>query len=398
MIIVENSIPDIKIEELEQKNHEELIALGRLMILFEDIKNIENSNLDYANEILKEVEFNENLIIGKLGKLCKEFFQAYYNTKIKQTKNLIKIIDIMKLLFFNKQKNETNDFIIINNNRHLSNISESLDNQKYLGKKEIFEIIDSMSLINEFNNDYNINYEKIIGKEMSNLKKMDNINDLNRLKEIKEEKVNFENKLEDICDKGTDSDELNNVKNLLLNDNSKEQKYIIWCVNYLNEFRAKLSVVDEKVYNGFIILFNIIFDKLNEKKIYKTLDLAIILIQTISKKKELENILLEEEYKDNIIFKNSDIWVNLIIQKIKDLFDKITEEEKDNKEILDGIEKVNYIKENIEPILVSFIFTMKDFNIDDKTKRQVIENICKMEEYKKYNFNFEELLSYLDES
>ena len=74
MIIVENSNPEIKLEELEQKNQEELESLGCLIILFEDIKNIENSNLEYAKEILKEVKFQEFLIIGKLGNLIKEFF------------------------------------------------------------------------------------------------------------------------------------------------------------------------------------------------------------------------------------------------------------------------------------------------------------------------------------
>ena len=166
-------------------------------------------------------------------------------------------------------------------------------------------------------------------------------------------------------------------------------------INYLNNFRAKLSIVDEKVYNAFIILFDLMFDKLNEKKLYQTLDLAIILIQTISKKKDMECILLEEEFKDNKIFKNADIWTNLIIQKTKDLFDKINEEGKDDKEKKENMETVEYIKGNIEPILVSYIFTMKDFNIDDETKRKVIEDICKMKEYEKFHFNFDELISYL---
>ena len=63
MIIIKNSNKEIKLEELEQKNQEELESLGRLIILFEDIKNIENSNLEYAKEILKEVKFQEFLIL-----------------------------------------------------------------------------------------------------------------------------------------------------------------------------------------------------------------------------------------------------------------------------------------------------------------------------------------------
>ena len=392
MIIVENVVPDIKIEELEEKNREELDSLERLIILFEDIKNIETSNINYAKELLKEVQFKEFLIIGNLGNLCKAYFESYYEIKIKQIQNLKKIIEIMRLKSYNKQNNEINDFVIINNSRNISNASDSVNNQKYIGKKDILEIIDSMSLINEFNNKYNDNYVKIVEKEIDNLKKMENINKLNLLKEIKEEKIIFENRLEELCNKGTESDELEIVKNIILNDNSDNQKHINWLVNYLNNYRAKLSIVDEKVYNAFKILFEIIFNKLNEKKLYQILDLAIILIQTISKKKDMENILLEEEFKKNKIFKDAELWINLIIQKTKDLFDKINEDVKDNKENKENLDNVNYIKENIEPILVSYIFNMRDFNVDEITQRKVIEEICKMKEYEKFHFSYDDLL------
>ena len=397
MIIVENEIQDKKLEELEQKNTEELESLERLIILFEDIKNIENSNLDYVKEILNDVKFKEFLIIGNLGNLCKAYFESYYETKIKQTQNLKKIIDIMKFKSYSKPNNENNDFVIINDCRNLSNVSENINSQKYIGKKDVLEIINSMSLINEFNNDYNNNYIKIIGKEIDKLKKIESLNDLDILKGIKEEKIIFEIKLEEICENGLESEEFNIVKNLLLNDNSNEQKYINWTINYLNKYRSKLSIIEEKVYNSFKILFDIIFNKLSEKKLYQSFDLAIILIQTFSKKKDNEdnNVLLEEEFKENIIFQNTDLWINLIIQKSNDLFEKINEEAKDNKENKDNIDNVTYIKENIEPILVSYIFTMKDFNIDDKTKREVIEKFCKNEEYAKFNFNIDELMSYL---
>ena len=394
MIIVENVIKDKELEELEEKNYEELEALERLILLLEDIKNIENSNLDYAKEILKEVNFKEYLIIGNIGNLCKAYFESYYELKSKQTENIKKLINIMKLKPYTKSNNEDNE-IIINDDRNLSNVSESTINQRYIGKKDIFDIIDSLSLINQFNSDYYDNYLSIIGKKVDNIKNMDKINDLNLLKSIREEKLIFENQIEDICLKGTDSEELNNIKNILLNDNSNEQKYIVWTINYLNKNRSRLSSIEEKVYNSFKILFEIIFNKSNEKKIFQTLDLAIILIQTFSKKEDNENKLLEEEFKDNKIFKNADIWINLIIQKSKDLFDKINEEAKSNKENKDNFDNANYIKDNIKPILVSYIYTMKDFKIDNKKKREVIENICKREEYAKFNFNIDELMSYL---
>ena len=389
---MENEIPNINLEELEEKNKDELESLERLIILFEDIKNIEYSNLNYAKELLKDVQFKDFLLIGKLGNLCKAYFQSYYETKLKLIQNLKKIIIIMKLKSINNINNENNDFIISNDSRNTSNVSESISKQNYIGKKDIFEIINSISLINDLNNENKDNYEKIIGKEIENITKMENINHLNILKEIKEEKIIFENRLKDICDKGTDSEELNIVKNSFLNDNSNEQKYIIWCVNYLNKYRAKLSVVKEKVYDAFKILFDIIFNKLIEKKLYGTLDLAIILIQTFSKRIDEENLLLEEEFKNNKIFQSPDIWVNLIMEKTKELFDK-TNEENSNNEYQNNIDNFNYIKENIVSILIGYIFSMKDFNINDKDIRKVIEEICNKEEFIKFNFNIDILIS-----
>ena len=392
--MLENKISDKKLKELEEKNIEELESLQRLIILLEDIKNIENSNLDYAKEILNEVKFKEFLIIGRIGNLFKIYFESYYETKIKQTQNLKKLINIMKLIFYSTPNNL--DYEIINNNRNISNCSESGNSQKYLGKNDILEIINSISLLNKFNNEFNDNYKKIISKEIDNLKKMEKINDLNLLKGIKEEKYIFENRLEEICKNGTQSDELNNVKNLILNDNSDDQKYIIWTINYLNKFRSILSVVEEKVYNAFKIIFEVIFIKLNEKKLYQSLDLAIILIQTFSTKKGNENFLLEEEFKENKIFKNEEIWINLIIQKSKELYEKIEEESKECKDNKDK-DNIDYIKENLEPILISYAFSMKDFNVDNAIKKKVLEHICKMEQFIKFNFNVNDLMVYSED-
>jgi hypothetical protein len=222
---------------------------------------------------------------------------------------------------------------------------------------------------------------------------MEKLDDLDMLKKIKEEKLNFENSLEDICNKGNESIDLEKVKNILINDNTDEQKYIIWTINYLNKYRSKLSFIEEKVYDAFKELFEIIFNKVIDKELYQTLDLAIILIQTFSTKKLNKNVLLEEEFKNNKIFQNKDIWINLILQKTQDLFDKVNEQSKINKENLDENDSV-YIKENIEPILVSYIFTMKDFNIDNQKKKLIIEEICQMDSYSKFNFNIDELMSY----
>ena len=391
MIIVENDVEDKKIEELEKKNNEELESLEHLIVLFEDIKNIESSNLDYAKEVLKDVHFNDKTIIGHLGNLCKAYFDSFYEIKIEQTQNLKKIITLMKLKTSSKTFN--NDYTLSNNNRNVSNISEQNTEPNYIGKKDILEIIDTMSSINKLNNEFNNNYMKILGNEIDKLKTMEKLDDLDMLKKIKEEKLNFENSLEDICNKGNESIDLEKVKNILINDNTDEQKYIIWTINYLNKYRSKLSFIEEKVYDAFKELFEIIFNKVIDKELYQTLDLAIILIQTFSTKKLNKNVLLEEEFKNNKIFQNKDIWINLILQKTQDLFDKVNEQSKINKENLDENDSV-YIKENIEPILVSYIFTMKDFNIDNQKKKLIIEEICQMDSYSKFNFNIDELMSY----
>ena len=383
-IDAKDEIPETKIKELENKNREEIESLDKLIILFEDVKNIESSNLDYASEILKEVSFKDNLIIGKLGNLCKTYFKSYYDTKIKLTENLKKIIDIMRL-----KSDESNDNITQNDKKSFEipvYSSDFLFGQKYIGEKDIEKIIGSMPLINEFNDNYTNNYKKYLETQINEIKLMDDIKELNIIKTIKEEKIIFEQKIEDICTKGTNSANLKDIQNELSNDNSDEQEKLKWTINYLNKYRAKLSIVEENVYQSFKILFDIIFKKLEEKQLYQIMDLAIILIQTFSKNENGNNILLENEFKNYEIFKNNKTWINLILQKTKDLLSKIPDENKDN---------IQYIKENMEPMLASVIFTMKDFVIDENTIKKVIMDFCETEENKKYKFEIDNLMSYL---
>jgi len=35
---------------------------------------------------------------------------------------------------------------------------------------------------------------------------------------------------------------------------------------------------------------------------------------------------------------------------------------------------------------------MRDFNVDEITQRKVIEEICKMKEYEKFHFSYDDLL------
>ena len=37
---------------------------------------------------------------------------------------------------------------------------------------------------------------------------------------------------------------------------------------------------------------------------------------------------------------------------------------------------------------------MKDFNVDDETKKKVIEEFCHIKEFEKYKFDINELLAY----
>ena len=147
MIEGENNKEDKKIEELELKNIDEMILLERLIVLLEDIKNIENSNINYIKNILDEVEFNSDLIIGKLGNLCKAYFESYLETKKKQTQNLNQLVQIMKLKSYSKSANKNEEFVIVFNDINSSNADNKSINENFLYRKDVYEIIENLSLL-----------------------------------------------------------------------------------------------------------------------------------------------------------------------------------------------------------------------------------------------------------
>ena len=222
MIVDEDKKEEKKIEELEIKNMEELLSLEQLIVLLEDIKNIEISNINFINKILEEVEFKTDLILGNIGNICKSYFESYYEKKKKQTENLNQLIVLMKSKSFAKSINENEEFVIVYNDGNLANSDQKV-NENYIYKKDIFEIIDSLKLINEHNNEFNEIYEININKNLNNIKEMKNFKELDYLKEVKEENVLFTTKIANICKLGTESNDFQEVKNILLNDDSDEQ-------------------------------------------------------------------------------------------------------------------------------------------------------------------------------
>ena len=100
---------------------------------------------------------------------------------------------------------------------------------------------------------------------------------------------------------------------------------------------------------------------------------------------------MEEEFKGKELFQNEDLWKNIILFKIDELFKKTKEEKKDKNGTK---EYINFIKENIEPILLSYIFSMKDFNLSKETKRKIIEDVCKSEKILEYEIDIEKLMAY----
>ncbi len=390
MIVEEDKKEEKKIEELEIKNMEELLSLEQLIVLLEDIKNIEISNINFINKILEEVEFKTDLILGNIGNICKSYFESYYEKKKKQTENLNQLIVLMKSKSFAKSVNENEEFVIVYNDGNLANSDQKV-NENYIYKKDIFEIIDSLKLINEHNNEFNEIYEININKNLNNIKEMKNFKELDYLKEVKEEKVLFTTKIANICKLGTESNDFQEVKNILLNDDSDEQIKSTWMINYFNKFRSNLSSVDQNIFNALKELFDILINKFYEKKVFEQLDLAIILLQTFSIQKDNNNYLLEEEFKDKELFQKEDFWKNTMIQKIDDLVEKINLERKDD---IGSKEYINYAKENIEPIILSFVFSMKDFNVPEEKEKKIIEDICNNDKYAQYKFDIEKLLNY----
>ena len=382
---------DKKLEKLELKNIDEMILLERLIVLLEDIKNIENSNLNYIKNILDEVEFNSELIIGNLGNICKSYFETYIETKEKQTENLNQLIKIMKLKSYSKSTNKNEEFVIAFNEIKASNLGNKTSNENFLYRNDVYEIIENLPLLNQFNNEFINIYENCINKKLNDLKEMNEFKELDLLKEVKEEKTIFEEKLQNICKVGIECNEFKEVKNILINDNSDEQHKASWMLNYLNKNRSVLSSVGQNVFISLKELFGVVLDKISEKKIYSSLDLCIILLQTFGTKKDNNNYLLEEEFKNKEIFQNEEIWKSIIIQKIDELIENINIERKED---IGSTDYINYVKENIEPILLSFIFSMKDFNVSDVMKKKVIEDICQNDKIKQYNFNANNLITF----
>ena len=379
-----------KIGKLELKNLEELLSLEKLIVLFEDINRIEDSNFNFIKKILEDLEFKTDTIIGNLGIICKSYFESYCEIKKKKVQNLKKIIELMKLKSSpEKNKKEMDDFIIVYNNNNSPNENDKLE-FKFIYQEEILEIIDSLSLLKDYNNELDENFDLNISKKINSIKEMENFKELELLREIKEEKSNFENKINDICNLGKESQHFNEVKNILLNDNSDEQTKINWMLKFCNNLRASLSSVNESVYNALKELFDIIIDKLSERKIYDLLDLTIILIQTFSTTINNNNLLLEDEFKGKKIFQNKELWRNIILSKLEELIQNINYESKDNK----SKEYYNYVRDNLKPIFLSFIFSMKSFNVPEEDNKNIIKEICNMEKYSQYNFNVDELMMY----
>ena len=390
MIEGENNKEDKKIEELELKNIDEMILLERLIVLLEDIKNIENSNINYIKNILDEVEFNSDLIIGKLGNLCKAYFESYLETKKKQTQNLNQLVQIMKLKSYSKSANKNEEFVIVFNDINSSNTDNKSINENFLYRKDVYEIIENLALLNQFNNEYIENYENCVNKNLNDLKEMKEFIEFDFLKEVKEEKIIFEDKLKIVCKNGKECNEFQEVKNILLNDDSNEQHRATWMLHYLNKNRSSLSLVNQNIFDSLKELFEAILDKLYEKKVFSNLDLCIILLQTFGTKKDDNNYLLEEEFKNKELFKKEALWKSMIMQKINDLIESINIERKDE---IGSNEYINYARENIEPIFLSFIFSMKDFNLSDESKKKIIEEVCENEKIKQYKFDVNNLMA-----
>ena len=378
------------VKNYERKNFLELESLEKIILLFEDIKSNETNNIEYGKDIIKEMSFSSESALGKIGDFIKDFFMQYYDLKKKLTQNITKILKLLKSKSFFKlntdKDNDFSDFEMIGQIKSYESYVESIDINKYLCNNDLKEIIESISSLNNLKQEY-LNSDASIEESLKKLQDI-NIDELTQFKQFKKLKTNLENQLKDICEKGTESQYLDEFITTIQNDNSEQQVQANWTVSYLNKCRSILSTISEKVYEAFKKIFKILFTKFIEKQLYKSVDLCIILIQTFSKKNANQNILLEEEFNSDEIFQNEELWKSLLYQKLNEVMKRVKEEGTKNEE-----EENTYIKDNLEPTFVSFIFSMKDFNIDKSIQDKIIEDYKNNDKYKKYDIDVNMYLS-----
>lgn len=169
----------------------------------------------------------------------------------------------------------------------------------------------------------------------------------------------------------------------------EDYPYMLFFLRILNKNRAKLIDIHLDVYSCFEEIMKGILKKLKEKGskenrelFFETIEYIVILSQTFYTKKqqnEERRTLLQDEISQEPIWKDEQIWIDMITYHIE--IDKIKQNVNFEK---DYIIRQNSIINIVIPSLTTFLFNMKSFVVGDEITKSVMN---KMKE--KYNLSDE---------
>ena len=304
----------------------------------------------YSNESMKE--------FTKIREKYMNNFISSINKFVEKEKNqrdsiLNSIIEIDSLIKNFKIEDELNEFI----NNNISYIDKP--------KKENFTSFTTLStlyynyddLIKEFNEGNQIipiikNYISLEFPYISPYLNHEN-------EEIKKKYNDLQNYIIQTYE-GTIGNNFEKLKKYF--KDQKCEEYILFFLSYLNRIRNKLVNLCQIGYENIKTLFILILDYVNKYKNYEILELVIILSQTFYRtEKGFSKILLQEDIKEHPIFKDKNIWIKNIENKL-------------NRE-LNLINSENQKQNIIFSILITYKFNLANFGFNDKEINDILKDI-----------------------
>ena len=396
---------------LKKFNFNEFVQIYKNKIEIE-----KNVDLKFINKINELKNINKNLNT-KINKLINEknsilrwiFLQIKMKEKILEIPNYYKII-------FDLNENEIKNFIFFNNNNINNNYKKI--NTSPIKRKSFINRKYSLDYLNKNNNISKSNSPKRIKKNIKN--------DNNLLKGISNEEIikilNYKNNLIFDCDeffnnfslfensniyylnnfneKKNEINELNKIKNLLLNEEKNNEKYEL---NLLNEFNNNLNLVKNS-YKKLLKEKNIILKNIENENKNNNNEKNIIKKNYNNHQKDFFNLKISSYNKNNLNNNNNNKYKNLInniekklkqskiFLKIKflylNIFENSNEKNFNNNNILNILLKIEFFINNLLTKNKKYKFLFKEkynfikFNLDKRKKHKYL-NIQKEKDLKK---------------